>query len=126
MKKIIISFAVFILLIVSILFSLSYLNTERVNFERLCDNLAEYVDKDDWNNAYCESLKILEDWQTHSNIIAMYVDHTEIDNINNELYKLIPYVKNEEKGEVAATLNLLRYLIEHISNMEKITLKNIF
>lgn len=126
MKNILISFTIFIVMITSIIFSIRYLDKTTRNIQTLNDKLEEYISKDEWQKAYKVSLEYTLVWEKHSKVIKAFVNHQEIDNVEMELWKLPQYVKEKSKDEALASVHVLKFLISHISNLEKINLQNIF
>ncbi|MCS4464474.1 DUF4363 family protein [Clostridium botulinum] len=51
--------------------------------------------------------------------MSMVTNHSEIDNINIELWKLTQYVKCESEDESLASIHAVKFLLEHIMQMEK-------
>lgn len=126
MKNILISFTVFVFMLAAIIFSIAYLNKITKNIQTINDNLETYITNEDWDNAYKASLEYTSVWEKHTKIIKAFVNHQEIDNVEIELWKLPQYVKEHSKDEALASVHVLKFLISHISNMEKINLQNIF
>lgn len=69
--------------------------------------------------AYGKSLELFNDWQDNNFVISMVTNHSEIDNINIELWKLTQYVKCESEDESLASIHAVKFLLEHIMQMEK-------
>lgn len=97
-----------------------------MKFTKMTDELETSITDDDWNKSYKTSLIFFDDWQKYSDKISIFVHHAEIDNINMELWKLTQYVKEKNKDESLASVHVLKFLLEHIANMEKVNLQNIF
>lgn len=126
MKSIATSFAIFIVIIISILLSTSYLDKVCTKLQSLNIQIERDIDKNDWNKAYDNSIIFLKQWDNYSKKISVFVDHEEIDNINNELWKLTQYTKSKNKDESLASNHVVKFFLNHISDMEKINLQNIF
>jgi predicted PurR-regulated permease PerM len=126
MKSISISIIIFAAMILCIVFSTNYLNKITNNLQTLNDNLEEYVSKEQWEKAYNTSLEYTHKWENHSKIVKLFVNHQEIDNIEMELWKLPQYVKEKSKDESLASIHVLKFLLNHITNLEKINTQNIF
>nr|WP_286207966.1 DUF4363 family protein [Clostridium caldaquaticum] len=106
--------------------SINYLNKISLNIQNLNDKLEEYIMNEDWNKAYETSMDYTQKWEKHAKLIKIFVNHQEIDNVEMELWKLPQYVKEQTKDEALASVHLLKFLIKHISSLEKITIQNIF
>lgn len=90
-----------------------------------CDELEELVSSESSEKAYGKSLELFNDWQDNHFVISMVINHSEIDNINNELWKLTQYVKCKSEDESLASIHVVKFLLEHIIKMEKINIENI-
>ncbi|MCR1935130.1 DUF4363 family protein [Clostridium tepidum] len=101
------------------------LNTTCINFMNQCNELEELVSSEYWEKAYGKSLKLFNNWQNDHFVISIVINHSEIDNINNELWKLTQYVKCKNKDESLSSIHVVKFLLEHIINMEKINIENI-
>jgi hypothetical protein len=113
-------------MVATILFSINYLNRITLNLQKLNDKLEDYITDNNWDKAYKSSLDFTEKWEKHSKTIKLFINHQEIDNIEMELWKLPQYVKEESKDEALASVHVLKFLLNHISNLEKVNLQNIF
>ncbi|WML36643.1 DUF4363 family protein [Clostridium sp. OS1-26] len=126
MKNIIISFAIFVVVMLSALFSIRYLNSVCIKLEGLSMQIENNVQSDEWNKAYDNSLKFLNEWDKYSKKVSVFTHHAEIDNINNELWKLTQYTKEKNKDESLASAHVIKFLLKHIVEMEKVNPQNIF
>lgn len=126
MRNVIIAVSIFIAMIILMFVSINYLNNISSNLQKLNDNLEQYITDDDWNKAYKSSIEFTHKWESHSKIIKIFVNHQEIDNVEMELWKLPQYVKQQTKDEALASVHVLKFLISHISNLEKVNIQNIF
>lgn len=126
MKSLVISLALSIIMIIAILYSQNYLNNVSKELGILNDEIEQYITDSDWDKAYESSMKYTEKWKKYSKIIKIFLDHQEMDNIEVELWKLPQYIKEETKDEALASIHTLKFLVDHISELEKPTLENIF
>lgn len=126
MRNIIISVAVFLAMIIAIFFSIGYLNRISSNLQTLNDDLEQYISEEKWDKAYKTSMDFTNQWEKRSKVIKLFVNHQEIDNIEMELWKLPQYVKENTKDEALASVHVLKFLLKHISNLEKVNIQNIF
>lgn len=113
-------------MIFAMTFSINYLNNASMNLQKLNDKLEQSIKNDDWDEAYNISLDFTSKWRKHSKIIKVFVNHQEIDNVEMELWKLPQYVKEKTKDESLASVHVLKFLLYHISNLEKVNFQNIF
>lgn len=126
MRNVIISISIFIIMVVAIFFSINYLNKVSSNLQTLNDKLEQQISNDKWDTAYNTSLDYTKKWDKYCNVIKIFVNHQEIDNIEMELWKLPQYVKERTKDEALASVHVLKFLMNHISDLEKVNIQNIF
>ncbi|EJP6472514.1 DUF4363 family protein [Clostridium botulinum] len=101
------------------------LNSTCKVFINQCNELEELVTSNSWEKAYGKSLELFDGWQNKHFVISIVINHSEIDNINNELWKLTQYVKCKNEDESLASIHVVKFLLEHIVKMEKINIENI-
>ncbi|WP_027623716.1 DUF4363 family protein [Clostridium lundense] len=126
MKNVYISLILFICMIFSIIFSINYLDKIYTNIGKLTIDLEQSIDKENWNSADKLVKEISNEIETNSSKISIFVNHMEIDNINNEFSKLTQYIKYHNKEEAMASLYAVRFFFEHTLKLEKINIENIF
>jgi len=113
-------------MIIAMTFSLSYLNKITYNLENLNKKIETYINNQNWDEAYNAASDFSEKWEKHTNVIKLFVNHQELDNIEIELCKLTQFVKEKTPDESLANVHTLDFLLNHITNLEKINLQNIF
>ncbi|SKA84242.1 protein of unknown function [Clostridium sp. USBA 49] len=126
MKNVVFSIIIFIVMIFCMFFSINYLSKTTTNLQTLNNELEEYIKNDNWEKAYNASLDITKKWQDESRVIKIFVNHQEIDNIELELWKIPQYVKEKTKDEALASVHVLKFLLLHIYDLEKVNIQNIF
>ena len=126
MKNVVVSFILLFIMIIGITFSLRYLNRVSDDLGKLNDEIEQYITDNNWNEAYKSSIEYTEKWRNYSKIIKLFIDHQEIDNIEMELWKLPQYIKEMTKDESLACVHVLKFLVNHISDLEKVNFQNIF
>jgi len=125
MKNIIISLILFIALIFGVFISLNYLSTMCDDLVKKGDAIEDQIAKDNWEEAYNSSMKLTNEWREHCDTISFFVHHQEIDNIDNELWKLSQYTKCKNKDESLASIHVVKFYINHIKNLENVSIQNI-
>lgn len=65
-------------------------------------------------------------WSRHKNWWAMVIDHQEIDNIDMAFARIDKYIAMRDRAMAAGELALLRQMLEHIPEKERVSLQNIF
>jgi hypothetical protein len=112
-------------MVISIVFSLDYLNKASDNLGKLNDEIEQYISDGYWDKAYKTSIDYTEKWKDYSEMLKLFVDHQEMDKIEIELWKLPQYIKEKTKDESLACVHVLKFLVDHISDLEKVNIQNI-
>ncbi|MFL0246519.1 DUF4363 family protein [Candidatus Clostridium stratigraminis] len=126
MRNVAISVVIFIIMILAMTISLSYLNKITNNLENLNMQIETYINDRNWDEANKAATDFSEKWDKYTNIIKLFVNHQELDNIEIELSKLTQFVREKTPDESLANVHTLDFLLNHITNLEKINLQNIF
>lgn len=125
MKNVFISFLIFILMLFGILFSVNYLNQIYSNINSLNSQLENHIVNEEWKSSNKIVKELNSNWEKYSDKLFMFINHQEIDSISSELKKLSQYILCESKDESLASLHSINFFLEHIINLEKISLENI-
>ena len=83
------------------------------------------AEEDDWETAQAELRGLLDKWEDAKLWMGIFIDHSEMDLINENLFGLKVYIKNENSDEALAKLSVLENLIRHIAENERPSLENI-
>lgn len=112
-------------MLISIAFSLNYLNKASDYLGKLNDEIEQFITDNNWDKAYKASIEYTEKWKDYSKKLKLFVDHQEMDKIETELWKLPQYIKEKTKEESLACVHVLKFLVDHISEIEKVKIQNI-
>lgn len=126
MKSVVISLLISVTMIITMSFSIKYLNEASQNLGRLNDEIEENIADGNWDVAYKATIEFTEKWKDYSKKIKIFFNHQEIDNIEIELQKLPQYIKEKTKDEALASSHVLKFLLNHIAELEKIKIQNVF
>lgn len=125
MRNVVVSLIIFAIMIINIAFLLNYLNKAADDLQRLNDEIEQYITDSNWDEAYKSAVKYTEKWNDYSKKLKLFVDHQEMDQIEIELCKLPQYIKEKNKDESLASVYALKFLVDHISELEKVSIQNI-
>ncbi|WBW98780.1 DUF4363 family protein [Oceanirhabdus sp. W0125-5] len=120
-----ISLAIFVFLVVYILFSINKIYTITTETNILCDEIHDFVISSNWEEAHTESERLLKLWNKNSKAMFVYVNTNELDLISCEIVKLTDYTQYKNKSEAIPCISVIKYLINEINALEKITWHNI-
>ncbi|SFB36022.1 DUF4363 family protein [Clostridium frigidicarnis] len=126
MKKMIISIIAFICLILSMNFSLKYLNNVTMELESKNDLLEELIVNEDWDKSYDEVISLLDFIDENSTKMSIFINHQEINSIESEVFKLTQYVKSKTYDESLASIHYIKFSVKNINRLQKINIENIF
>lgn len=119
-----------ILLFIALVGTLFFLNSK---FIKLCDTvieecntIEELLDNGEKELSYNYSKDLLNTIIDEADIPAIYLNHVDYDVLKSDALKLTVYIKSDDKSESLATLHTLRSTAEHLKELQKPNLKNIF
>ncbi|MBC8062025.1 MAG: DUF4363 family protein [Clostridiaceae bacterium] len=110
----------------SLVFSINYLDKVCNKLDAINIAMDTNIKDASWDKAEEFSLMFFNLWEDSSHKLSLFIDHKEMDNINDELWKLTKYINCKNKDEALASNNVIKFFIEHITKIEKINLENIF
>jgi len=76
MRNMIISFSLFVVMILTMIFSIGYLNKTCKSLLEDCDKLEEDIAAENWNDIYEDSIDFLHKVQKDSKPLSIFIDHT--------------------------------------------------
>ncbi|MGL4730225.1 MAG: DUF4363 family protein [Clostridium sp.] len=126
MKKIILPFTIFVIMLIGISYSTNYTMRTCDYLLDLATETEECIAFEKWDNAYINSLKFLDDFEKSMEYISFFSDHEHLDHIYIETLKATQFINFKDKAHSLSTIHAMKGLIEAMKDEEKITLKNIF
>ncbi|MDP4089407.1 MAG: DUF4363 family protein [Bacillota bacterium] len=126
MKNAWISIGIFIVMLGGMFYSLNYLNKSCEKIENDSARLETLLNDEKWKEAYDLSNKLYYDWEEKAQIMPVFVNHMEIDALNNEILKLTQYVKTKSKDEALASAHSVKFYVKNIQSLQKVNIQNIF
>jgi hypothetical protein len=126
MKNILAAFSLFIIMIIGIFLSTNAINRHCSHLQDLNSTLESYIIKENYEAAYTLSIDYIAQWKKSSKFLTIYIHHEDLDHIDNEILKLTQYIKLNDKSEALATVHSMKYLVDHITDHEDVSISNIF
>ena len=118
-----------ILLFLSIMIVVFFLNNSVINLcndiKTQCEDIELKMGDGKIQEAYHESLELLNSIEEKNLVTSIYLSHQEFDNLLNEALKLSTYLIHEDETEAHASLHLVKYNADHIKKLQIPTLENI-
>ena len=137
-KELIISIVIFILIVIGNIITQNY-TKESVsdlsnNLEKLKENISSKIeekenDKDsfDGNRELLEKIdNITKNWDSRHNKLAYYIEHNELEKVEDNLTGLNSLVETREYNEAVKELDKSIFILKHIEEKYKFNLENIF
>ena len=125
MKNIIISFIIFFIVLGFVVFY----NKNLISF---CDEtliigyeLQTLIENEQWDESYEKALELKALISDAFKSMSIYVNHSEMDEMNIEILKLTEYIKEKDSAEGLATLQSIKCYAEYIKELQKVNLTNI-
>lgn len=119
-----------VLLFIALLIGLFFLDNKFVSLcdEVMikCEEIEELLNENEDYLAYENSVELLYLIKDKADIPAIYLNHVDYDSLMNESLKLALYIKGEDKAESLATLHVVRNAAEHLKDLQKPNLRNLF
>ena len=126
MKNIVLTLLILAIMIFTMSFSIKYLNKASYELGKINEEIKQSIDDDNWDKAYKIFLELSNKWEDYSKKIKIFANHQEIDNIEMELQKLPQFIKERAKDQSLASVHVLEFLLNHISELEKVKIQNVF
>ncbi len=70
--------------------------------------------------------RIYKNWEGKNKILTFYIEHDELEKVNTELNKIKGYYEADMKEDSMVDINEAIYILEHIKEKQKLSLKNVF
>lgn len=125
MKNTYISIFLFIALVIGLFF----LNTKFVSLCNeviiRCDSIEKFLNDYDEDNAYDDSVALIDLIIDKADVPAIYLNHVDYDMLKNDALKLSLYIRGEDRAESLATLHSLRSTAEHLRDLQTPNIKNL-
>lgn len=126
MKNVLLSAALFICVLGFSIYSIIHINKVCTSMLLIDSKIENSVKDSSWKEAEKNLKTFAKEWDNHSNMLSVYVHHAETDDISMEVEKLSQAIKYKDAKDSMESAHTLEFLINHIRNLEKINMQNIF
>ena len=89
-------------------------------------SIENYIEKGDISSAEKIAIDLDKEWDIIEKKWTLLTNHHEIDNITSSVKTTLEFIKFQDIPSSMANLGSLKHYIQHIPNLEKLNLKNIF
>ena len=102
------------------------------NLDQLVNNIEEHLEKiednaknENWEQCQREIEQTFEHWNETQIRLKAFIEHREIDEIHQLMSEMKGYADFSDKENLLVKLGIIKTLIGHIPENEKLTLENI-
>ena len=71
-------------------------------------------------------IMIKQSWKEKYQKLAFYIEHDELEKIENDIYAITADIETEEYEQAIENIEKCKFLLYHIKDKEELNLKNIF
>jgi len=101
--------------------------------QSLTDNLTNYFDElekniinENWTKAENTFKNIENNWEQTETIVAIFIDHADLRDLNISLKRISTLIEIQEKKEILPEISVAKDLINSIPEEERLLLRNVF
>ena len=94
--------------------------------EQLKQELSTETEKINWNESENKFENMQKDWRKDFEKLAYYIEHDELEKVDNNLTGLKSYIETKEEVEAINELEKSVFVLKHIEDKTRMNLKNIF
>lgn len=83
----------------------------------------------DLNKVNFELNKIIDiknDWEKDYKVLALYIEHDELEKVGNGISRLYSNVENKQKENALENIKEIEFLLAHIQNKSILNVQNVF
>jgi hypothetical protein len=126
MRNAILSVLIFLLTMVCVYFLNNSILTLCDSIKAQTEDIELKITDEKLEDAYYESLELLNSIEEKNLITSLYLSHQEFDNLLNEAVKLSTYLIHDDETEAHASLHLVKYNSDHLKKLQIPSIENVF
>ena len=127
-REVFVCLAIIILILVGNFFSQNYTSKSVAELTEKIDELKQEVSKNEQDETVIKNKteELYNTWRDRFNILAYYIEHTELEKVEAELVVLRGKVANLNYNETTENLEKSAFLLKHIEDKYAFNLQNVF
>lgn len=127
-REVFVCLAIIILILVGNFFSQNYTSKSVAELTEKIDELKQEVSKNEQDETVIKNKteELYNTWRDRFNILAYYIEHTELEKVEAELVVLRGKVANLNYNETSENLEKSAFLLKHIEDKYAFNLQNVF
>ncbi len=127
-REVFVCLAIIILILVGNFFSQNYTSKSVAELTEKIDELKQEVSKSEQDETVIKNKteELYNTWRDRFNILAYYIEHTELEKVEAEIVVLRGKVANLNYNETTENLEKSAFLLKHIEDKYAFNLQNVF
>lgn len=125
-REILIAFIIIILIVILNIITANYTNKSMEDITSDLDKIRTQLvskNKENLNNSVDN---VIKKWEEKKNILAFYIEHTELEKMELYLHELDSNIETDEFNIAIQSLDSCNFMASHIRDKYEVALKNIF
>lgn len=94
--------------------------------DKYIDNSKFYMDNKNSEEIIKISNELLENWREKDNVLSFYIEHDELEKVSNKINSFNKQVETSNYNDAIVSLIETEFLLNHITQKQNLSLKNIF
>ena len=127
-REVFVCLAIIILILVGNFFAQNYTSKSVAELTEKIDELKQEVSKNEQDETVIKNKteELYNTWRDRFNILAYYIEHTELEKVEAEIVVLRGKVANLNYNETTENLEKSAFLLKHIEDKYAFNLQNVF
>jgi len=97
-----------------------------MKLQNLNTKIEQTLQSNNWEESYKNSEHFMSEWKKYSSKLSIFSNYNEIEDINNELWKLIHHTTYKNKEEALISVDIIKNSIYSILHMQQLNIENLF
>ncbi len=125
MRSVIISAIIAVVMVAGSILYTNKLDNISAELIKINDNIGESLKKEDFESANADIEKMRDYLEKKRSMLDATGNHTEMDNIEMNIFELLEYSKEEQKADALSKNRVLGFLYKHLPVNYKLKWENI-
>ncbi len=125
-REILIAFIIIILIVILNIITANYTNKSMEDITSDLDKIRIQLVSKNKENLNDSIDNVIKKWEEKKNILAFYIEHTELEKMELYLHELDSNVETDEFNIAIQSLDSCNFMASHIRDKYEVALKNIF
>ncbi len=125
-KEIIIVIVIIILIIIGHIFTQSYTSNFYNDICNGLDEIKDNINNKEYSNLSSEIDDIQKKWNKKFNVLAIFVEHDELEKIKTHLTAIKADIDTNEYNKCIEEIEICKFVLEHTGDKDALKIVNIF